>query len=701
MARLAHSHPPRIDPNLVIREDAIDGEPFYSVLQRDRGNYFRLIPMHWQLAQLFDGVRSYEEIAELFSEQIGSPIAADDVRMFADSMEEAGFWYKTPQERNLALSQKLTDQRARRAARKSKINLIHITFSAWDPDRYFGWLDGAVGKYIYSPWCILSIVMLFAFEGSVFIANWSFIGPDIPLYYNFTHKNLQDLAIFWLLFLILGFIHESAHGLTCKHFGGQVHAMGLLFMYLMPAFYCDVTEVWVSATKLQRLATIIAGIWIELTVCGLAMIVWVNTPVGNWLHDATYQVILITGIAVVVVNLNPLIKLDGYYFLTEAIGIPDLKERSTGFLSGWFQSHILRLPVETPVVPRKRAPFFMLYAVASGCYSYMLLYFVIRFSYNVTSKWLAEWAIIPAGALAFVLFRSRLRSLRAVAVRLKEKYFGAGQTLRPVHFVIAALLAVILFVPIFRDREDAYYVIEPMRSESVHAAEPGRVDDVLVQEGQTVHAGQTLLRMSSPVASSMHSAAAAATGDARYHAITAELKGASIGTAAAQQNASARSVELASQAQSSLVISAPADGTVLTRNPGALLGQNVGSGQSLIDLADAGPRVVRLFIPASELERIPPGAEVAFSLPGQFSIVRIVLTAPGGDAVTLPDGLVAKQDYKGVKLPVFYSARMTLPASAGSPLFGAAGQARIFGERRSVAESFLAVVLNLVKAHVW
>ena len=43
------------------------------------------------------------------------------------------------------------------------------------------------------------------------------------------------------------------------------------------------------------------------------MIVWLNTPAGTWLHDLTYQLILITGIAVVILNLNPLIKLDGYY----------------------------------------------------------------------------------------------------------------------------------------------------------------------------------------------------------------------------------------------------------------------------------------------------------------------------------------------------------------------------------------------------
>ena len=52
---------------------------------------------------------------------------------------------------------------------------------------------------------------------------------------------------------------------------------------------------------------------------------------GLFMHDFAYKVILITGLAVIVMNQNPLLKLDGYYFLTELIGIPDLKERSTSF----------------------------------------------------------------------------------------------------------------------------------------------------------------------------------------------------------------------------------------------------------------------------------------------------------------------------------------------------------------------------------
>jgi hypothetical protein len=227
------------------------------------------------------------------------------------------------------------------------------------------------------------------------------------------------------------------------------------------------------------------------------------------------------------------------------------------------------------------------------------------------------------------------------------------------------------------------------------------VNAVLARQGETVRAGQPLLAMSSPAAASMHSSAAAQVSDARFQSISRELEGNSIGTAAALQRASARSSGLASEAQSSLLIAAPADGIVLTSDPNALLDQDVGSGQPLLDLADSGPRIARIFIPVSALDRIQPGSEVALALPGRFSIVRMTLPPLGGDAVNLPPGLVANQDYKGIVLPVFYSARVTLPAAAGNPPFGLSGQARIFGTRRSIAERFLTIVSNLIRAHLW
>jgi hypothetical protein len=136
---LARSRPPRLDPELTVLEDVLDGEPIIGVFQRAGTNYFRFPPDQWQLIQLFNGERSYEEIADAYAARRGEHIGIQDQRLFADQLEEAKFWYKSPQEKNIALSQKITAQRGRRAQQKSKINLAHIGFSAW---AQIGTLDG-------------------------------------------------------------------------------------------------------------------------------------------------------------------------------------------------------------------------------------------------------------------------------------------------------------------------------------------------------------------------------------------------------------------------------------------------------------------------------------------------------------------------------------------------------------------------------
>ena len=666
-------------------------------MQRGKNNYFRLSPSQWRLAGLFDGERTYDEITVAFTAATGVPLEVAEVKSFADQMDELDFWHKSYQEKNLAMREKLLAQRGRRA--KSKINFAHISFSAWDPDRYLGWVDRKIGWFIYSGWCALAVVLLLVFETVVAIENWRYIGPDTALFFNFAQKSFGDFAQFWLLILVVGFLHETAHGLTCKHFGGQVHSMGLMFLYLVPCFFVDVTESWVSATKIQRLGTIMAGIWIELVMCGIAMIFWLEAPAGSWVHNLAYQVILLTGIAAVVINLNPLIKLDGYYFATEVIEIPDLKERSTAFLTGWFQAKVLRLPVEVPVVPRRRALFFGIYAFISGLYSYVLLFFVVRLSYRLGSRFMEEFALIPSAALAFTLYRGRLRSLGRVITQVREQN-QSGLRWRPGYVVAGLLFIALLFVPLWRDREDAYFVIEPAESHGIYAAVPGRVHAVLVREGQHVRAGQPLLQMTSYQEASMRSSALAQTRNARFKTFDAQVQGQSIGTAGADQAAALKTAALAKEAHSALELTAPADGTVLTSDPELLVNEDVGYGQPLLQLAGGSP-LARIYIPASALQRISANAEVVLVMPDRFSLLRLRLPLPAGDPVALPAGLVSAEKYKGFKSPVFYSSRIALPSAMESPMYGLAGTAKIFGERRSLAGRVATTLSNLVRAHVW
>jgi putative peptide zinc metalloprotease protein len=702
LKRLSRKNPPRIDPDLIIREDVTDGEPIVAVYQRSTANLLRLKPTQWQLARLFDGVRTYEETATAFEAETGVPLTADEARIFAENMDENGFWYKDPQEKNIAMNEKLAAQRSRRLLSGKSINVAHIQFSAWDPDRYLTRLDRAIGEYVFSAWFTLLAVVLFLFQAVVFTMKWNIIGPDIPLYFDFTKKAFSDLVEFWLLLLVIGFFHETSHGLTCKHFGGEVHSMGLMFLYLTPAFYVDVTEVWVSASRLERMATIIAGLWAEMIMCGVAMIVWMNTQTGEWLHNFSYKFILLSGLALLVVNLNPLIKLDGYYFLTEWLRIPDLKERSTAFLTGWVQRHLFRLPVDVPVISQRRVPLFLLYAFASGVYSYTLLFLFIRFSYNVFFHWFAELALLPAAFLAFLIFRSRLRQLRSFALEFYRTR-TADRTLRltPWNALLALVIIALVFLPIFRDRENAYFVIEPRDTHEVHAGIPGRVLAVYVREGDSVRPGQELARLQSLSESSATEEAEAQLASSQVHVFNAELHHSGLGEALVAQQAAHRGSAIAREEGAQLVVAAPAAGVVASSDPENLLNRDVTTGQTLLTIVDPSQLVARLYIPASEMSRIRVGDPVSLQLPSRFRELHGYLGPMEGSALPLPQGILAVQEFRGIALPAFYTSRLPLKEIGGEIQPGMSGQAKIFSRRRSLADRIVTGLGNLIHTHFW
>jgi len=282
---------------------------------------------------------------------------------------------------------------------------------------------------------------------------------------------------------------------------------------------------------------------------------------------------------------------------------------------------------------------------------------------------------------------------------------GKGFWIRPGTLATTSLLLLVLFVPVLRDRENAYFVVEAANPVILHSAVSGRVEAVYVREGDEVRIGQTLLLMSSADVGGMASSARAAMGTARYHAIEAQLGGQSVGASAAIEEAARRSGSLAEEAQDSLTVKSTVDGRVLTSQPGELIDQQVGSGEPLLTLAGGNSgqedEWLRLYIPAGAMNRIQPGDEVAIAPPGHFSVIRTRLMRTEGESATLPQGLVAHQDYKGIVLPTFYCARLKM--ERGSPLLplGIAGPAKVFGSRRSLAARIGEVTVDLVRAHVW
>src|SRR5260370_1133427 len=219
----------------------------------------------------------------------------------------------------------------------------------------------------------------------------SFLQSDTQL----LDKSGRYLVACWFLFGTMAAIHGTAHGMVGTLFGATIEKMGFCLLYFAPTFLCDATQVWVVGGKWARIATSIAGIWLDLVVCFLATVVWWGTPSGMSVHDWAYKVMLVTGIGVSVLNLNPLIKLDGYLIFSELVAEPSLKESSTAYLSGWVRKRIFRLPVEVPYVPRRIRVFYVTYGVLSGIYSYSLLSFLMVITYHILRSYSPAVQFIP------------------------------------------------------------------------------------------------------------------------------------------------------------------------------------------------------------------------------------------------------------------------------------------------------------------
>ena len=694
---------PKLDPVIVAREHVEEGVPVVMTLRPGTTSICNFTPDQWALIQLFDGERSYQDVSDAFAQVTGVQYSEEDVHQFADKVAEADLWYRSPQEKNIALMQKLQEERQKHVKKKSKFgDVAHMQFSAWDPDAFLTKVHDRF-YWLYSGWFTALTLCLFVFTAYVFISNWDQIWRDTVKYYSFTEKSFADLAEFWVLFLIMGFFHESSHGLTCKHFGGGVHRMGFHLIYLTPAFFVDVTEAWVYSTKWERVATIAAGIWSELIFCSVGALVWWGTSPSSYAHEIAYKVILITGVAVVLVNLNPLIKIDGYYFFSELFGIQDIKERSTAYVSGLVKKYIWRMPAEIEYLPRKLRILFVPYALLSGLYSYMLLFFVVRFARNVFYKYDPQWAFVPALALAYFIFRSRIRTL----VRFMQTvYLDKRELLRawfkgPKLAAVSAVAAVVLLAPVWRDDVDVRFALEPAARAIIRAQVPGTVSAVQADEGAAVTPNQTLVTLRNL---ELESTAAQNDADLRVasaRTAEAQLRYADLGRLEQERRALAEKNRLTAEEVSNLNLSSPIAGVVVTPRVRDRIGSYVTAGTALVEVADLAHVRARLYIPEFEMRGIRAGEPVRLHFDSQFAGRSGVLGKPLPASNEIVEGLVHKQDYKGLEAPRYYIADVVLDNPRGVLKDGMAGTAKVQIGRRSLAGFLGRDVFDFIGRKVW
>lgn len=702
-ARMIAERYPRLDPGTTFRQHIEDGQALIRLYVPSAGVMFTLPPKQWNLARLFDGTKSYKEIAEIYSQENGALYDEEEVRDFAAELDAAKFWYKTPQEKNILLMQQTAEERRKVLQVKSRwADLSMVIFPAFNPDRFLMWFYGKT-RFVFTWWFTLLTLVAFGITFGIFSAHWSEAGRDTIEFYNFSNKTWGDILLLFVVSIIVVAFHEMGHAYACVHYGAHVRSMGFALVYMLPAFYTDTTEGVVMATRWQRFVIALGGIWTELILCSVATPIWWGTPPDTPLHDAAYYMMMQTGMMSLVLNWNPLIPLDGYHMLCETLGISDLKEKSTAYVSTWVKRHIWRLPVEIPYVPKRRRAGFVVYALLSGGYSYMVLYIVARFAGNVVRNFSPEWGFIPEIAVALLIFRSRIRTLvdfmKFVYLDKKEHVQGWFTVRHSVGAALAALL--VLALPLRRESVSGKFMLEPMQKTVVRAHAPGMLEEIYVKEGQAVKAGAPLAILKNlPLDSQAEQA------KARYLVATERERDSSlhyqnVGNAITDREESAVQAKQISEQREELKISSPVAGTILTPSLEDRVGSYLPEGSELLEIGDLSQLRARIYISEFELEKIHNSELAKLQVNGRIGNWKANTLSIASTPSEMDPLLQPMSALKGMNPPHYYLVALIVNNTDGRLKPGMTGTARIYGDRRSLASEFVESVRDFFGRKLW
>jgi putative peptide zinc metalloprotease protein len=442
------------------------------------GRFFRFKAPEYFLAQQLDGITPLADIRRRVEERFGAALPQETVVQFLETLRRLGL---------------LEAERAARGhppphRRRMRGTLLSLRLQVCDPDCLFARLVWKV-QCCFTPYFLGGSAVLILLACLIAIANWGELGRDL-----LRLSHVQALLLAWLTLLPISTAHEFAHGVTCKHFGGAVHEVGFLLLYLQPGFYCNVSDAWLFPVQAHRLWVTFAGAYCELCLWALATLTWRVTEPETTVNAAA-AVVMATSAIRSLFNLNPLIKLDGYYLLSDYLGIPNLRQRAFRHLGATLKRWWEAARQGSTVVSLRERRIYVVYGLLAGTYSVLLLGFIaVQLGSFLIGRYQGVGVLLCTGLFMVVLRQPIKKALPRPAA-----LFRPGQRLRiprPVQLLLglAVLLAVLCLGQLERKVTGAFTVL-PVHNAEVRAQVEGTIAALHAEEGDAVNAGDLLARL--------------------------------------------------------------------------------------------------------------------------------------------------------------------------------------------------------------
>jgi putative peptide zinc metalloprotease protein len=567
---------PRLRPHVQITRQHYRGRRWHVVHDPTSNQFYRLNPIAHEMVGMLDGKRSVEEIWNISLQRHG-----DAAPTQGETLELVSQLYNsnllaadvTPETEQLLRRGR---ERFKKKAASQAIGIMYFRMRLFNPDRMLTWLEPIMrpilNRWGFLAWCAWIGLGLY------------FLIPNLGDLMSGFESALAPSNWGWLIvvFIVSKALHETGHGVICKRFGGQVPEFGMMLLVLFPAPYVDASACWAFSNKWRRMAVGAGGMIFELALATAAVLVWVNAD-GGLVKQIAYNVIFTASISTVLFNANPLMRFDGYYILSDLLEVPNLMQRSMNQIKFYFQRYVYRIKdARPPTTVGAERVILTIYGIAALAYRIFLFVSITLFVMGklfalglILAAWTAAmWFILPVGKFVHWLATSpQLTEFRPRAIVTTLLMIGAGL------FLLGG-------VPVPEHRR-APGVVECEQRSGVFFGVDGFVETVHKRIGDRVEEGEPILTLANPSLLAQRDVDVAEL--ARLESL--------VGQAMMESPQAAPTIRRSARAQrehlarveewiEKLVVRAPHDGVIVSRDPAELAGRFVTRGDALCEVVD-------------------------------------------------------------------------------------------------------------------
>jgi len=278
------------------------------VVRRADGQIIQVTPLLYSLLEAVDGRRDLAALADELSRTCGKLVEPSDVALLLDE--------------KLAPLGVLCDEDGAPPCPAKPIPLLALRCKVvvTNPD---------ITRRITAPFAVLfksSIVVpvLIAFAATTW---WVLFRHGLASGTRQAFDSPGLLLGAFLLIMVSAGWHEFGHAAACRASGATPGAMGAGLYMVWPAFYTDVDDSR-RLSRWGRLKVDLGGLYFNAVAAVVVMGVWLAVGIDALLLVVAAQLLLMLR------QLAPVIRADGYHILSDLVGVPDLFQHIKPTLAG-------------------------------------------------------------------------------------------------------------------------------------------------------------------------------------------------------------------------------------------------------------------------------------------------------------------------------------------------------------------------------